>query len=61
MNVRKKVDFLLNKDRLVFKSFLFLKIFENAQKNILKSANFFCFCFLLYKEKLFRDKATIKS
>ena len=30
----------------MFKSFLFLKNFENAQKNIMKSANFFCFCFI---------------
>ena len=37
---------------IVFKSYLFLKNFENAQTNILKSANFFCFCFILYKEKM---------
>ena len=29
----------------MFKRFLFLKNFENAQKNIMKSANFFLFLF----------------
>ena len=30
-------------------------------KNIIKSTNFFvCFCFILYKEKMLRDKATTK-
>ena len=34
--------------------------FKNAQKNIRKSVNFL-FCFILYKEKMLTDKATIKS
>ena len=35
--------------KFVLKSFWFLKNFENAQKNNMISANFFCFCFILYK------------
>ena len=48
-----------NFKNLCLKVFI-LKNFENAEKNIMKSANFFCFCFILYKEKMFRDKAKLK-
>ena len=40
--------------KFVLKCFIFVK-------NIMKSANFFCFCFKMYKEKMVTDKATIKS
>ena len=44
---------------LCLKIFIFVKFWKCAKKNIMKSADFFCF--ILYKEKMFRDKATIKS
>jgi len=33
---------------------------ENFTTNF-RDSNFFCFCFILYKEKMLTDKATIKS
>ena len=39
--------------KICVESFLFLLNFENAQKNIMKSANFF---FILYKEKMLKVK-----
>ena len=30
------------------------------EKNIMKSANLFCFCFILIKEKMLRDKPKLK-
>ena len=47
--------------KFVFKSFMFLQNFENAQKNIMKSQTFFVLFVILYKEKMLTDKATIKS
>jgi len=44
----------------MFKSFLFLKNFKNVQKKYYEIHKLFCFCFILYKEKMFRDKATIR-
>ena len=34
---------------------------KDAHKNIVKSANYFCYCCLLHTEKMHTDKATIKS
>ena len=38
----------------MFKSFLFLKNFENAQKNIMKSANFFVLFYSVQREDVQR-------
>ena len=46
---------------LCTKVFDFCKRLKNNEKYILKSANFFCCCFILYKENMLTDKATIKS
>ena len=50
-----------NFKNLCFKVFYFCKILKMREKNIMKSAKFFCFCFVLYKEKMLTDKTTIKS
>ena len=49
--------------KICVESFLFLLNFENAQKNIMKSANFFLYCTKRRCSKLkpLTDKATIKS
>ena len=47
--------------KVVSKSFYLACTFKNALKNIWKSANVFTFSFILYKEKMFKDRATIKS
>ena len=49
-----------NFKNMFLKLFIFVN-FGNARKNIMKSANFFCFGFIQYKEKTLRDKATVKS
>ena len=33
----------------------FIQKFENPRKNIIESANFFCYCFILYKEKMLTE------
>ena len=47
------------KQKLSPKVFVFV-FFENARKNIIKSANVFCYCFEFYKEKI-TDRAIMKS
>jgi len=44
----------------MFKSFLFLKNFENAQKNIMKSANFFVFVLYCTKRRCSEIKPQLK-
>ena len=36
-------------------------IWKMREKIFLNPQTFFCFCFILYKEKMLTDKATIKS
>jgi len=48
-------------EKNVFKNVWFLLNFENARKFFIKSAKFFRYCFILYKEKMLRDRATSKS
>ena len=47
--------------KFVFKSFLFLKNFENAQKNIMKSANFFVFVLYCTKRRCSEIKPQLKA
>ena len=49
-----------NFKNLCLKVFIFEKFWKCAKKYY-EIRKLFCFCFILYKEKMFRDKATIKS
>jgi len=40
--------------------FEFFKILKMREKNVIKSANFFCYRFILYKENILTDRATIR-
>ena len=52
---------ILEITKCVSTSLCFCSILKNAWKNIMKSANFCCHCFTLYKEKMLTDRATNKS
>jgi len=49
-----------NSKKLYLKVFIFIK-FENARKKYYEIRKLFCFCFILYKEKMLTDRAAIKS
>ena len=59
MTPRMFMDAQNYKQKLSPKVFVFV-FFENARKNIIKSANVFCYCFEFYKEKI-TDRAIMKS
>ena len=46
--------------KICVKSFLFLKNFENARKNIIKSANFFVFALYCTKRRCSEIKPQLK-
>ena len=47
--------------KLVFKSFWFLLNLKNAQQILINLRTFVYYCFILYKEKIYTDRATVKS
>ena len=47
--------------KFLSKIFDFCKILKILEKNMIKSAKYFCYCFIWYKEKVLTDSATVKS
>ena len=55
-----KVHECLKLKKFVFKSFLIFVTFWKCAKKYYDIRKLFCFCFILDKEKMFREKVTIK-